>query len=62
LQHKQNAWVVPHKDSNSITEGIKAILYDINLQRSLVANGQKTAKDFSLQKMITNLNNLYENA
>ncbi|MEI8278497.1 MAG: glycosyltransferase family 4 protein [Bacteroidota bacterium] len=62
LQHKQNAWIVAHKNSNSIIEGIKAILSDINLQLSLIANGQKTAKDFSLQKMITNLNNLYENA
>jgi len=62
LIHKQNAWLVPYKDSGAITVGIKAILSDQTLQQNLVKNGRETAKNFSLQKMIDKLNNLYATA
>ena len=62
LVHKQNAWIVPHKDSGAITNGIQHILQDETLRQSLISKGRETAKDFSLQRMINSLNNLYETA
>jgi glycosyltransferase involved in cell wall biosynthesis len=60
LEHKKNAWVVPYKDSQAIADGIQAILKDEKLKQEIIQNGKQTAKAFTIETMIANLNNLYE--
>jgi glycosyltransferase involved in cell wall biosynthesis len=60
IKHTQNAWVVPYKDSKSINAGIETVLYSQDLRTNLINHGKETIKDFTLDKMITNLENLYE--
>lgn len=62
LEHKQNAWVVPHKNSDAIVEGIHAVVSDTRLKQQLIDKGKETARQFSLQNMIHNLEELYEQA
>lgn len=62
LEHQKNAWVVPHKDNEAIAEGIKAVVSDKVLKDRMIANGRQTAQQFSLQHMIQNLEELYEQA
>ncbi|HPQ08426.1 MAG TPA: glycosyltransferase family 4 protein [Bacteroidia bacterium] len=57
---KYNALVVPYKNSESIYESIKIILSDNSLVLRLRENGNKTAQNFNLEKMIHQLENLYQ--
>lgn len=60
LQHEQNAFVVDYKNSDAIYEGMETILTNEPLRTYIINNALKTAEDFSLEKMIEALTNLYE--
>lgn len=59
LVHRQNSWVAEYKNTASVTEGIKALLSDNELKRSIINNARITANLFSLQRMIDSLIKLY---
>ncbi len=59
LVHKQNAWVAEYKDPMSIATGIRSLLSDKTLERSLINNERITADLFSLQNMLNSLTALY---
>jgi glycosyltransferase involved in cell wall biosynthesis len=60
LQHEQNAIVVDYKNSDAIYEGIETVLRNEPLRTYMINNAQKTAENFSLDKMIEALTQLYE--
>jgi len=62
LQHQVNSWVVDYKDELSIVSGIEALLSDNELYKHIVMNGTITAKQFSLNKMLYALIDVYESA
>lgn len=59
LSHRNNAWVVPFRDSEAIAQGIASVLSDKELSSELIVNGKDTARDFSLKTMIDKLESLY---
>lgn len=61
IKHKENAWVVPYKDTDAIYEGMIALLTDQQLVDSIKTNGRLSVKKtFDLQVMIKKLEELYE--
>jgi glycosyltransferase involved in cell wall biosynthesis len=60
LIHLKNAWVVDYKNSEAIYQGMKEVLTNTSLSQEIIAHGKITADDFSLDKMIEALTNLYE--
>jgi glycosyltransferase involved in cell wall biosynthesis len=59
VEHEKNALVVPFCDSDAIHLAIERILTDKVLRQNLIANGEKSAAQFPLKKMIYNLEKLY---
>jgi glycosyltransferase involved in cell wall biosynthesis len=59
---RENAVVVPHRDSDAIYHGLRAILEDDALRRSIVCNGRRDARAFTARAMIDGLESLYESA
>jgi glycosyltransferase involved in cell wall biosynthesis len=62
LVHRQNAWVVPYRDTQAIAEGLLTVLSDISLQHTIKEYGRQTASAFSIEKMIDQLSELYATA
>jgi glycosyltransferase involved in cell wall biosynthesis len=56
---RENALVVPFKNSEAIYKAMRALLSDPELQKKLFTNGKKTVEAFALENMISKLNSLY---
>jgi glycosyltransferase involved in cell wall biosynthesis len=60
IVHRENALVVPFKNSEAIFEGILQILNDDELKNKIIKGGWNSVIDrFSLHKMMENLNEVY---
>lgn len=60
MKHKVNCLEVPHQNSDAIFDAMIKILEDKNLSNSLIQNARQSVEEkFSLQKMITSLEQLY---
>lgn len=58
---KENALVVPFKNSDVIYDAMKKLITDSALRERLIQNGKKSVQEkFDLRKMIRALENLYE--
>lgn len=57
--HKENAWVVPYKDSKAIEEGILGILSKDDLRYKLSQKPAGLLSEFALDKYIQRLEDLY---
>lgn len=61
LKHEENCIVVNHQNSDDIYNGIRKLLTNSNLYEKISTNAQqKVSVDFELEKMISELTNLYE--
>jgi len=60
IKDRWNALVVDYKNSDEIYEAILAVLSDKNLAEKLVRNGKESVQQFSLCKVIPELERLYE--
>ncbi len=56
-----NALVVDYKNEDQIEESLKRLFIDENLKNNLIENGKDSIKNFSLEKYIGALENLYLN-
>lgn len=59
--HKENAWVVPFKDSNAIFEGLQEILTNETLAAQLKKPKPELLSEFALDTYIQRLQELYVN-
>jgi glycosyltransferase involved in cell wall biosynthesis len=59
ILNEKNAVVVPYRDSEAIHAAIKKLWLDKHLQEKLILYGKETGRQFSLDRMITSLENLY---
>ena len=59
VRHKQNAMVVPFRDSESIYCAITEILQNVAIRENIVKNGFVSVNRFSLDNMIEKLERLY---
>ena len=60
ITDRENALVVPYKDSAAIYKAVKEVLEDKQLAQKLVSNGKKDVLEkFDLTRMITDLDKLY---
>lgn len=60
IVHEENALVVPFSNPESIYQSIRRLLEDTDLKSRLIMNGKKSANLFPLSKMISQLEQLYE--
>jgi glycosyltransferase involved in cell wall biosynthesis len=60
IKDAENALVVPFRDSEGIYQAMIKILNSPDLRNHLIANGQKSADQFPLSKMIDQLRSVYE--
>jgi glycosyltransferase involved in cell wall biosynthesis len=59
IRHRENAWVVPFRDSDAILEGMRALLGDASLREQLVAQGRQDVQSFDIMVMMQRLQALY---
>lgn len=59
IKHKHNAWVVDFKSSDQITQGVIEIITNKKLAEKLKEEGTTSIQQFSLDKFILALENLY---
>lgn len=59
-RHQENAWVVDFQNSEQIEEGIIRLLTDNALREKIIDNAQKTAQQYSVERMMRQLETLYE--
>lgn len=59
IKDKENALVVPYKDSDAIYDTMLEILKNNELRNKIKENGKIVVKQFSLDRLIENLENLY---
>lgn len=60
IVHEENAWVVPYRNHEAITEGMHRLLTDQVLRQKVIKNGQKkVAELFDLGLMLDRLQALY---
>ncbi len=53
IRHKENAWVVPYKDSAAICEGLKALSSDTMLKEKIIRQGKADVMErFQFSEMI----------
>lgn len=57
--HKENAWVVNHKNIPQITEGILQIASDKTLRAKIIDNAFNVAQNYSIDRQIQSLQDLY---
>jgi len=57
--HLENAWVVDYKNKGQITEGILSLLENQSLREKIIQNGKRAALNYSIEKHVTSLENLY---
>jgi glycosyltransferase involved in cell wall biosynthesis len=58
--HKKNSWIVPYENASEIANGIRSILFDDPLRENIIHGGKETVQAFSLQRMIENLEKMYD--
>lgn len=59
IKHEHNALVVPFEDAHAIATSVIRILEDDQLEQNLIEQGKRSVQDFSIDKMIHNLEVLY---
>ncbi|MBX3102996.1 MAG: glycosyltransferase family 4 protein [Bacteroidetes bacterium] len=59
IRHRENAWVVPYRDSAAILEGMRALLGSADLRNRLVAQGRQDVQPYAIEQMILRLERLY---
>jgi glycosyltransferase involved in cell wall biosynthesis len=59
IKDKENAIVVPYKDSDAIYEAIMEIIKNNELRNRIKENGRIIVEQFSLDRLMKNLENLY---
>lgn len=59
---RENAVVVPHRDSDAIYRGVRAVLEDGAMRDTIVRNGRSDARAFTARAMIDGLEAIYESA
>ena len=59
---RDNAVVVPHRDSDAIYRGMRDVVEDADLRSTLIRNGRRDAQAFSARAMIDGLEKIYESA
>jgi len=60
LVHRKNCWLVDHKDSDQIYEGMVELLEDRTLREALIRAGHRSVNDaFNLQRMVRATEELY---
>ncbi|HEX5716048.1 MAG TPA: glycosyltransferase family 4 protein [Thermoanaerobaculia bacterium] len=60
LEHRRNAWIVPHRDSDKIHEGLLALLGDPALRDALVRQGREDVEaPFGYRRMVRELEDVY---
>ena len=60
INHKQHAWVVPHKDTDAIHDGLKALLEDPQLRLRLAREGKLLVEErFGVDTMIDAMKRFY---
>jgi glycosyltransferase involved in cell wall biosynthesis len=60
IEHEHNALVVPFCDSEAIFKSMKKLLNTESLRESLIKSGRDSAKQFSLDRMMNKLEQLYD--
>ncbi len=61
IRHKEEAWTVPFKNSEAVSEGIIALLSDTTLKNHIIATGRKTVlQRFGVENMMAALDKIYE--
>jgi glycosyltransferase involved in cell wall biosynthesis len=59
IQHEVNALVVDYKNSDQIKSEVERLLSDEDLRQKLVSGGKQSVQRFSLQEMLSKLEELY---
>jgi glycosyltransferase involved in cell wall biosynthesis len=59
---RENAVVVPYRDSDAIYHGLRDILEDDLLRGTIIRNGHRDARAFNARAMIDGLETIYESA
>jgi glycosyltransferase involved in cell wall biosynthesis len=59
---RENAVVVPYRDSDAIYRGIRDVLEDDALRETIIRNGRRDARGFTARAMIDGLESIYESA
>lgn len=59
---RENAVVVPHRDSEAIYRGMRDVVENADLRATLIRNGRRDAQAFSARAMIDGLEKIYESA
>ena len=57
--HKEHAWIVDYQNSEQIAEGILALLEDQSLREKFKQNGLDSAKNYSIENKMRQLQELY---
>ncbi len=61
VKHRENAYVVPHKDAESIYQALVELWENPKLRKQISAEARKIAPDFQLQNIIKQYAELYQN-
>lgn len=59
---RENAVVVPYRDSGAIFRGIRDVLGDDKLRDTIIRNGRRDARSFTAKAMIDGLESIYESS
>lgn len=59
IEHRKNALVVNHRDTDDVLEAMRTLLSDEDLQKTLVTNGLESVQQFTVDSMIEQLEQLY---
>jgi glycosyltransferase involved in cell wall biosynthesis len=59
---RQNAVVVPYRDSDAVYRGIRDVLEDDVLRETIIRNGRRDVLGFTARAMIDGLESIYESA
>jgi glycosyltransferase involved in cell wall biosynthesis len=59
-RHGENAWVAPGHDPQALAEGLLALARDPDLRQRLVAEGVRTAEEFSAERFVSRVLDVYD--
>jgi len=60
VSHKENIWLVQAGSQSSLTEGIREMYHSAPLRKKLAQAGQEHAKSFTVEKMVSKYENIYD--
>jgi glycosyltransferase involved in cell wall biosynthesis len=59
---RENAVVVPYRDTDAIYDGLRDVLVDAELRDAVIRNGRRDARKFTARTMVDGLEAIYESA